>query len=328
MDYKKYILPTIVFLTVIFLSNNFKKYTEDEEDALHYRMVEKYLLTESSLARSKKPLLWIHTDYNTNARWWASWGSRNTECLNQPYKFLSIKSLIDKCGKDFNILLIDDDSFINLIPGWTINLNKIGNPVREKIRKLALARLIKYYGGIIVPSSFVCFVSLKDMYENGIRNKEIFVGEIEPRNGRGPPRSRPDQNIAVPNSYFMGCKKNCSLIDEYINFLERLISTDYTAESIFLGEESKWFSDKIQSEKINVIEAGLLGCRDTKNNLITLEQLMGNSYIDIEPRAVGVYLPDEDILRRTKYQWFARLSAKQAMESDTMAGKILMLSNS
>ena len=54
---------------------------------------------------------------------------------------------------------------------------------------------------------------------------------------------------------------------------------------------------------------------------------MGNSFIDIEPTAVGVYLPDEDILRRTKYQWFARLSAKQAIESDTMAGKILMLSS-
>ena len=116
-------------------------------------------------------------------------------------------------------------------------------------------------------------------------------------------------------------------MDEYINFLERIIATDYTAESLFMGEESKWFSEKIQLEQINVVGAELLGSRDTNNNLITIEQLMGNSYIDIEPTAVGVYLPDEDILRRTKYQWFARLSARQAIESDTMAGKILMLAN-
>jgi hypothetical protein len=327
MDYKKYILPAIVLLTVVFLFDNFKQYTEDDEEAFHYKMVEKYLLTESSLARSKKPLLWIHSDYDTNSRWWASWGSRNSECLNQPYKFLAIKSLIDKCGQDFNVLLIDDDSFMKLIPGWNINLNKVGEPVKGKIRRLALARILKYYGGIIVPSSFVCFLSLKDIYNGGIKNTGMFVGEAEPRNGKGPPRSRPDQNIAAPTSYFMGCKKKCPLMSEYINLLEKLIATDYTAESLFLGEESKWFADKIQSQQISVIGGELLGCRDTKNNLITIEQLMGNSYIDIEPTAVGVYLPDEDILRRTKYQWFARLSARQAVESDTMAGKILMLAN-
>ena len=55
---------------------------------------------------------------------------------------------------------------------------------------------------------------------------------------------------------------------------------------------------------------------------------MGNSYIDVSPNAIGVYLPDKDILRRTKYQWFARLSATQVVASDTMAGKILMLANS
>ncbi len=322
-----YILPAIVLLTVVFLSNNFKQYTEEDEDALHYKMVEKYLLNGSSLARSKKPLLWIHSDYNTNSRWWASWGSRNTECLNQPYKFLTIKSLIDKCGKDFNILLIDDESFMKLIPGWNIDLNKIGDPIKGKIRRLALARILKYYGGMIVPSSFVCFFSLKDIYKGGIKDTGMFVGEVEPRNGKGPPRTAPDQNISIPSSYFMGCKKKCLLMDEYINFLERVIATDFTAESLFLGEESKWFSEKILSEQINVVGAELLGSRDTNNNLITIEQLMGNSYIDIEPTAVGVYLPDEDILRRTKYQWFARLSARQAIESDTMAGKILMLAN-
>ena len=79
-------------------------------------------------------------------------------------KFLTIKSLIDKCGKDFNILLIDDESFMKLIPGWNIDLNKIGDPIKGKIRRLALARILKYYGGMIVPSSFVCFFRLAFEY--------------------------------------------------------------------------------------------------------------------------------------------------------------------
>ena len=51
-----------------------------------------------------------------NARWWKSFGSRNTKCLNQPYQYLTIKSIVDKCGEHFNICLIDDKSFEKLIP--------------------------------------------------------------------------------------------------------------------------------------------------------------------------------------------------------------------
>ena len=78
MDYKQYIIPTIVFFTIALIYENYKQHNEDDEEAKHYKLVEKYLLNSSTLARSKKPILWIHTDRETNSRWWASWGSRNT----------------------------------------------------------------------------------------------------------------------------------------------------------------------------------------------------------------------------------------------------------
>ena len=34
-----------------------------------------------------------------------------------------------------------------------------------------------------------------------------------------------------------------------------------------------------------------------------------------------IILPDDDILNRTKYQWFARLSPQQVFEANTQASK-------
>ena len=53
--------------------------------------------------------------------------------------------------------------------------------------------------------------------------------------------------------------------------------------------------------------------------------LLGNTYIDLSDHAVGLYIPDEDILRRTAYKWFARLSTGQAISSNTTIGKYLTL---
>ena len=46
----------------------------------------------------------------------AGFGSRLTEDLNRPYLYLCMKSMIDKCGGDFNICLVDDDTFGKILP--------------------------------------------------------------------------------------------------------------------------------------------------------------------------------------------------------------------
>jgi len=38
----------------------------------------------------------------------------------------------------------------------------------------------------------------------------------------------------------------------------------------------------------------------------------------------GVYVPSCEILKRSKFEWFARLSVKQVLESDTIVGKLLL----
>ena len=54
---------------------------------------------------------------------------------------------------------------------------------------------------------------------------------------------------------------------------------------------------------------------------------MGNTYFELIDDVYGLYIPDEDILKRTKYQWFSRLSTEQILLSDTMLGKYFLLCN-
>jgi hypothetical protein len=158
MKYSSYIYSFIVTIVIGFLYNRYKSFEDSDEEKASYSLVQKYLISDehenNSLAKHKKPILWIHMKYDINARWWSSFYSRNSTDLNQPYLYLTIKSIIDACGKDFDICLIDDESFMKLMPEWTINVTLIADPIKSKVRELALSKLLYKFGGFLVPPSF------------------------------------------------------------------------------------------------------------------------------------------------------------------------------
>lgn len=329
MDYVKYIVTLIMLVALGLIYDKFKDHFIDDENAKHYKIVRQYLLNkdEPSLAQpNNKPILWIHTDYEINANHWESFGSRNTREMNQPYKLLTIKSIIDKCGGDFNICMIDDGSFSKLVPDWTIDMEALADPIRSNIRRLALARLLKTFGGMLVPGSMICLKNLNGIYESCIKGQGgMFVGELISDGGVGPSRN---PNIAYPSTKFMGCVKESPTMGEYVRYLERLNSTDYTSESAFVGSDVEWCMNKIADRTLSLVPGKLLGARHTDGGIMTLEQLLGNSYVDVETDAVGIYIPEKEVMRRSKYQWFARLSTGQALTSDTIIGKYLVIASS
>lgn len=318
MDYTKYIVSIAILLAIGMLYEKYKMGLINDEDKRNYEMVKKYLVSDSSLAKSKLPILWIHLNYEYNSRWWPSFSSRGNYELNQPYLFLTIKSIIDRCGGDFNICLIDDNSFLDIVPGWTINMESVAEPIKSKLRKLAMARLLKHYGGLIVPASFVCMKNLADMYYNMTCQGKAVVGELLDKN------SSSEYVDYYPSSSFMGCIKDCAIMDEYISYLEGMISSDYTAESDFLGSQDRWLYSEHRKGNINLLPASVLGIEDADGKTIGIERLMGNTYVDFIPTVLGVVLPGCSILKRTKYEWFARLSVRQALDCDNIAGKLLL----
>ena len=318
-QYNHYIYPLTITLIMSLIYNKYKSAEDDDEHMRNYRLVKKYLLNDSSLAQSKKPIIWIHMTYEANSRHWQSFFSRKTEDLNQPYQYLTLKSIIDKCGRDFNICLIDDETFSNIIPGWTVDLSLIADPIKMKIRQLALAKVLYHYGGFLLPSSFLCFQNLAPLYHTLTDGGKMFVGEMVARTDVS------DTVNFFPNTKFMGCQKECPLMAQYISYLEINTSTDFTAESHFTSAHGRWCFEKISRGEMNLIPADMLGVRDSRGKAVTVEILMGNIFLNLTDRVQGLYIPADELLKRTAYQWFTRLSAKQALSSDTTLGKYLLI---
>jgi hypothetical protein len=158
----------ITLVVILIILGIFYKLFEDkrksEENKDNYETVQKYLLDDVTLAKSKKPILWIHVPYEYNSRKWLSFGSRSSFDLNQPYLYLTVRSIINHCDNSFTICIIDDNSFKKLLDDWNINMTTVSDPILSNIRKLGMMKLLYKYGGLMCPISFLCIKNLN--YKN------------------------------------------------------------------------------------------------------------------------------------------------------------------
>ena len=279
---------------------------------MNYDELKKYLLNvdeNDNLYTSKKPIMWIHMNYEYNSRNWESFGSRSSTDLNQPYMYLTSKGIIDKCSDSFHICIIEDSSFAKLIPDWQINMTSVSSPILENLRCLGLLKLLHIYGGFIVPPSFVCLKNLFPIYEMGTRGNKAFICETA-RQG-------------TYDMQLMGAPKGCPLIEECIQHCQIIISKDYTAQSVFERDYHKWFEKQISHSKMNVVHAKLVGTRTVEDEPVLIDNLLSSEYIKFYDGMFGINVPAREILERTNYSWYARLSTKQVLESKVILSKYI-----
>ena len=112
---------------------------------------------------------------------------------------------------------------------------------------------------------------------------------------------------------------------EYINYLEILNSRDYTGEIDFCGDIDRYLYKLTQEGKMKKISGINFGAKDTSDDDITIDRLLGSSYIDFNPSTVAIYLPEEEILKRTKFGWFSRLSQEQLRTCSSIAARWLLI---
>ena len=313
----------ILFFILIVLGFLYKRFEDKrmkQEGGDIYEAIQKYLLDDVTLGESKKPILWIHVPYEYNSRNWLSFGSRSSLDLNQPYLYLTIKSILKHCEDSFTVCIIDDTSFKKLIPGWNINMTTISDPILSNMRTLGLMKLLYIYGGLITPLSFLCLKDLNELYIKGTRGDKMFVCETVDRNATSV------ELDFYPNLSFCGAPKECETIKELCDFIQRTVSHDYTADNKFLGEFDKWCNQGIHSGKINLIEGVEIGTKTVGEKQIILDDLMSNHYLDLYKGAYGILIPSDELLSRRKYEWFTRMSPKQVIESNTIIGNYLLLS--
>jgi len=313
-----------ILLVLLYLYQRYQSKLDREHHLDDYTFIQKYLLSdniEDKLNNHSKPILWIYIHYEYNSRKWSSFGSRSSYDLNQPYLYLTVKSIIQKCNDSFHICLIDDNSFKKLLPKWKIDMNIISNPLKSYIIDLGITKLIYKYGGIRLPPSFICMKNLITLYEEGTKNNNPFFCEIVNRN--------------ISSTYddfcssldFMGADKNNKVIGELINFMEIEISQDYTDEIKILGSFDTWSKYYKKNNKINIIDGSFIGTKTIGNKQILIDDLLTNNYIEISKKIYGIYIPENELMKRINYNWFIRMSPKQVLEGNMIISKYLLLAN-
>ena len=128
-----------------------------------------------------------------------------------------------------------------------------------------------------------------------------------------------------PDLNFCGAPKNNETVKEFIDFMQRIVANDFTAQSQFLGDFDRFANKKIQNGKINMIPGIDVGIKTIDDRQIKIEDLMSNNYLKLYPQTYGIWIPADQILNRRKYEWFARLSQKQVLESDTILGNYFLV---
>jgi hypothetical protein len=313
-----------LILLASYVGNQFKtKFAERTND--EYDLIKKYLLNESPLYGMNKPKIWIHSKYEVNARNWLESRGRNSTDLNQPYLHLTIQSIIDHCGDDFHVCLIDDKTFSNLIPGWDVDVSTLAEPMKSQVREFALMKLIYIYGGMLVPNSFICSKNLRGLYSEGLYDGRPFV--CEAINRATNLLEQKNKLLFVPSLYFMGARRDDATILELVEYLQKELSKSHMShERVFVGDSSQWCLRAIRDQKMNLIGGEKIGIKSNDRKQIVLDDLMEDKFLDLNSDCYGIYIPEDEVLRRTKYQWLAVMSKQELLNSKIAIVKYLKMS--
>lgn len=308
-----------VILTVLgVLYEKYKVKFVPDEELEKYDLIKKYLLNGNEYLGGK-PILWVHSTHNVNARNWKNFGSRNTNKLNQPYILSCIETIVKHCSTSFHVCLIDDKSFSRLLSNWDINISSLAEPVRNHVRKLAMAKLLYTYGGMQIPDSTVVLKNLNTIYNSSLSSHECFVGQKLSRNVMS------TNDSLTPNLELIGCERNSKVMNDYIKYLEILISRDYTNEVSFEGKMERFINKLCNDGLFKKLDGCRWGAKDLKGKDVNIDRLMSKNYIEYSENIIGIYIDQNMLLKRPKFSWFCRLSQQQLMNCDNIICKLLII---
>jgi len=294
----------IIVSGVLYSRSKDKKLIETHDyDDEQSSFMRKVLIDETQLSKVSKPILWVHLPFEKNARNWESFFSRTNNEINQPYIYLTIKSIIEQNAKDFHICLIDDNTFGKLIPEWNIDMTRVGETEKDKSRILGMLKLLYYFGGMFIPCSTLCFKSFKELYKESSDKmfsiETLSKGELS------------NKISLLPNHLFFGCKKNDIYLEELIYDWSQSMNNLYFSENNFTGRFERICYDLSVDTKMNVVDGTKIGTKTTDNKIIMLEDLFSeNPDIKINKDMYCLHIPADDILKRNVFAWFANESTE------------------
>ena len=76
---------------------------------------------------------------------------------------------------------------------------------------------------------------------------------------------------------------------------------------------------------MNVIPAIDLGIKNADGKLVVIDDMMGNSPMNLKCNKIGILIDDELLQKRLQYGWFLNQSKTQVLESDINISKYLLM---
>ena len=96
-----------------------------------------------------------------------------------------------------------------------------------------------------------------------------------------------------------------------------------TGEKHFVENKDHMLKRLVDEKKINLVDGAIVGIKTYKGRAILLDDLMEDKFLDISSDCCGIYIPKDELLVRTKYQWFAYLSKREIMDANVAIVKYL-----
>ena len=260
------------------------------------------------LSRSTKRKLWIYIPLEKNSRKWSNFGSRSSYDLNLDYIALCIKSIIDYCGQYYDVILFDDSNLPHLLPDQNVDYNKLSGELLEKYRQYSILKILYTYGGVVIPYSMILRKSIVSID----KDNTFYVSEM----------SNQGENSSfgeyVYSTKMMGSNINNPILGEYINKYSDICLKDLT-------NECKYFSEQLLKKMdIPMLNGKIIGTKTKNDKPILLEDLMDTKPIQLDPSHVGIYIPHEELMKRTKYNWYAYLTSEQVLETNVFISKYML----
>ena len=165
--------------------------------------------------------------------------------------------------------------------------------------------------------------NLKPLYDQQTANNTVFACEAVNKSIDLIKHTK--QPLFSASTYVMGSPKNHESLTEIINYLEnRNAHSHFTDEYQFKNDVATYLTHMTEHGKLVVLDGAIIGVKSANGKPIILDQLMEQQPLDLIPNAIGLYIPSNELLVRTKYQWFVALSEEDVIESDCALTKLML----
>jgi hypothetical protein len=283
----------IVLFIILFVFLNYNYYKEKKREYIAEKRQEELVLDDffyhkDLLSKSKRRKIWVYIPIEKNSRVWESFGSRTSTHLNLSVMNLCIKSIIDWCAQSYDIILFTDHD-IGEILKTGVDLSTLSGDVLDKHRQLSILEILYEYGGILVPPTLYLRNNIKQQDES---DRWFVCDAVNTENSSTHDR--------LPSMFITGAPAKDNQLRAYIDCLSKDVREDFI-ENYFVKND------------IFVLDGCIFGTKNKNNENITLDDLMANKKLNLHELNVGLYLPYRELMSRTYYKWYCKMSERQVL---------------